>query len=115
MAVTVRFRPVAFGSLARPTAVFYIVETSDGRVFFRELEFAWPLSGALEKVTVEDLPGPYRSREAAASILPVQEATGQTMAEAHRRMTSLIEATFARDENGTRQKQAPPPRRRGVA
>ncbi|MBI4493791.1 MAG: hypothetical protein HY690_13445 [Chloroflexi bacterium] len=112
MAVTLRFRPVLFGPLAKPTTVFYVAEGPGGQVFFREFEFARPLAVALDMVTVEDLPDPYRSSGAAASILPVQEVTAETAAEAHKRMTDVLGALRLQGAPRTSQEQGTPPRRR---
>ncbi|MBI4492421.1 MAG: hypothetical protein HY690_06470 [Chloroflexi bacterium] len=102
MAVTLRFRPVVFGPSARPTLVLHVEEGPDGRAWFRELELALPLDAPLEAVAIEHLPPPYqggqRGRRFQATILPVQEVTAETAADAHRRMTAALEALETRRE-----------------
>jgi hypothetical protein len=106
MAVTLRFRPVVGGPADRPTSVFYLVEEPSGQVLFGELEFSWPIKVSLEAATPEDLPWRYGSRGLEITILRLHEATGETLADAHERMTAALEALAA----GT---PMPAPKQRG--
>ncbi|MBI4492758.1 MAG: hypothetical protein HY690_08215 [Chloroflexi bacterium] len=90
--VTLRFRPVLFGPPAHPTAVYPLMEESDGQVYFWIPESAWPVAAALDAATGQDLPAPYRREEAEATLLPVQTVTGDTDHEAFQRMLAAIEA-----------------------
>jgi hypothetical protein len=92
MAVTLRFRPVLFGPPTAPTTVFHLIETPDGRARFRDFEISWPLDVPLDVATSESLPDFYQSTREALTILPVQEVTGATPAEAHQRMTAALDA-----------------------
>ncbi|MBI4492918.1 MAG: hypothetical protein HY690_09015 [Chloroflexi bacterium] len=115
MTVTLRFRPVTFGSPGKPTVVFYLEETPDG-VIFRDMEISWPLKVALEEAEVGDLPKLYQGKELAARILPVQEVAGETLYEASKRMDEVLEGLYARRARSTPRKQQTPARqRRGAA
>src|SRR5205823_5338681 len=95
MAVTIRFRPVLFGSPTSPTAVFCLVEQPTGRVVFRDMEVPWPLAVGLEAATPDDLPPFYRRRNLDVVVLPPEEVIGETLAEAHQSMTAALQARYA--------------------
>lgn len=110
MTFTLRFRPVVFGPPSRPTCVYYLLEESDGRVFFRDLEIAWPLKVSLDAATVDDLPRPYRDEEACAGLLPVQEAVGETPLEAFHGMLAVLRRVSAEGADAVPKREAAPSR-----
>ena len=94
MAVRLRFRPVLLGPASRPTTVFFLVEEPDGPVSFRDQEIVWPLTVSLAAATADDLPDFYRRRKLDVTIGPLQQVTGDTLVEAHRRMIAALRAQY---------------------
>jgi hypothetical protein len=87
--------------------VFYLVEEPSGQVLFRELEFSWPLAVSLEAATPENLPWRYGHGGLEITILPPQEATGETFAEAHQRMAAALETVAAGTAVAPKQRGSP--------
>ncbi|MBI4492425.1 MAG: hypothetical protein HY690_06490 [Chloroflexi bacterium] len=109
MAEVIRFRPVLLGPPEKPTTVLYLKDAADGQVYFRELEFSFPLDIPLEAVTTQDLLPPYG--DVGVTILPVQEVAGETRPEAFDRMLAALEAV--RLKGAPKGQQERPPVRRG--
>lgn len=78
----IRFRPVLLGSPETPDLVFPLWEEEDGTAVLWDDHSAWPLDARLDSVAPRHLPRAYRDPRLRVTILPVQEATGATRAEA---------------------------------
>jgi hypothetical protein len=73
--------------------VFFVAETPDGSLYFRDAEWDWPLPvRVIEDVAPADLPEYYAQFRTVTRILPVRDATGPDREDAYAELMRQIEA-----------------------